>query len=140
MIVARYFNGMSRRKLHHTKLRAIVRNVNLPQLKRAAAERLLRTVDSVSIADFEEYCNGRATLKELGAAGVNVDALRKVKQTTKSDGTVTREVELFDRAGEELDRIMDRTIGKPAQAVQVSGGLQISEVRFAIPGLIPTDN
>ncbi len=121
MIVGKYFNALSRRKLHHKKLRSIVRDLEQPQLYRAAAERILRTVDAVSIADFEPYCQGKCSLKDLQEQGVNVDALRKVKQTTKSDGSVTREVELFDRAGEELDRIMDRTIGKPAQAVQVSG-------------------
>jgi hypothetical protein len=73
---------------------------------------------------------------ELRAKGINTRMVKKVRVRAYTDEkggtTVTREVELFDRSGEEFDRIADRTEGKPTQALQVSGELPTA-VRIITP-------
>lgn len=146
-IITNHLNRMGRQGYSAKKLRKIQRNQGQPQLKRAAAERLLRMVDGVSLLDFEKYIDGKCTLEELREEGVNVDVIKKVKARIRRydmDGKpveeIIREIELFDRAGEETDRVQDRTEGRPAQAVNVTGTIQITEIMFVIPGMMPVDN
>jgi hypothetical protein len=54
----------------------------------------------------------------------------KVRVRTLADGTAEteREVELFDRAGIDFDRVLDRTEGKPRQTLEVEGAGIVPQV------------
>ena len=105
------------------ELLRIYRDPEQPQLKRAAAERLLHSL-SPDMADFQPILDGTMDIQKLRETGVDTSCVKKVRQRSEYDKdgnvvAVTREVELHDRSGEEFDRIADRTDGKPTQAVQV---------------------
>jgi hypothetical protein len=90
--------------------------------KRTAAERMIRTLEAGDLADFAPYLAGEKSLAELKAAGVNTEIVKKakVKVRTTENGTETeREIELFDRAGADFDRVLDRTEGKPRQTMEI---------------------
>lgn len=97
------------------ELRRMARDKRLPWTKRAACERILRTLEAGDLADFAEVVSGQKTLVELKKAGVNTEMVKKLK--VGKEGEV--EIELHDRAGEDFDRICDRTDGRPTQRVDV---------------------
>jgi hypothetical protein len=79
------------------------------------------------MADMEPILDGRMSLAELRESGVNTEVIRKVKTKTRSvpgdeSGAIEteREIELHDRAGKDLSLIMDRTLGLPTQAIDVT--------------------
>lgn len=119
------------------ELRTIARDKTAPWAKRAAANRALRTVEAPDLADFGDFMAGTADLEALRTKGIDTAIIKRVKErrTTlrmregSTEETVTREVELFDRAGEEFDRICDRTDGKPKQSMDVTSH---GEVRFTL--------
>jgi hypothetical protein len=84
---------------------------------------MLRCLEWPDLADFEPYLASEMSLEELQAGGVVTEAVKKakVRVRTASDGTTEteREVELFDRAGTDFDRVLDRTEGKPHQTLEV---------------------
>jgi hypothetical protein len=54
--------------------------------------------------------------------------------STESPVTETeREIELFDRAGEDFDRIIDRTVGKPTQhetsEIDIKADVRVTELK-----------
>jgi hypothetical protein len=69
----------------------------------------------------------------MRAGGVNTEVVGKAKAkrrtfTTESGEQVTeeeREIELYDRAGADFDRILDRTLGEPTQPVQQEGEVRL---------------
>ncbi len=78
------------------------------------------------MADFEEVLEGDSRLSELRKNGINTECVKKIKSKqrmiTQGEGQppineIEREIELHDRSGSELDRIMDRTEGKAMQPV-----------------------
>src|SRR5829696_7059744 len=91
--------------------------------KRTAAARMLRCLEWPDLTDFQPYLSGDKSLDELKAAGIATEAVKKakLKVCTLDDGTTEteREVELFDRAGADFDRVLDRTEGKPRQTLEV---------------------
>jgi hypothetical protein len=126
-----WINAFATRELTAEQIRRIARDPKAPWTKRAAAERVLRTLEHGDLAEMEALLDGRQTLQELQAAGVNTEVIKKVKvrrKTLFSDGAavgeeVEREVELHDRAGEDFDRICDRTEGRPKQSVTHDGDI-----------------
>lgn len=127
IVLKEWLNLFSTQGLTEAELRAVAKDKTQPWPKRAAAERAIRTIEAPDLAEFEEYVAGAKTLDELRQAGVDTAAVKRVKErrqvTRKTGGevteeTVTREVELHDRAGEDFDRICDRTDGKPKQAFE----------------------
>jgi len=95
--------------------RKIASNTKEIGVKRMAAIQLLRAVEIPDMADYED-----GTLAELRERGVNTTAIKKLKIVKPKKGAARREIELYDRVGDALDRIMDRTEGKPKQSVDVT--------------------
>lgn len=125
-----WLNTFCAQGLTEPDLRAIAKDKSVPWAKRAAAERALRTIEAPDLADFEDFVSGSVSLEDLRAKGIDTGVIKKVKerrQVTRSvesgkalEETVTREIELHDRAGEDFDRVSDRTDGKPAQSKTVT--------------------
>lgn len=122
--VREWLNVLAEKELSESELRAIARDKAAPWTKRTAAERILRTLEAGDLADMEPVLDGVETLTDLRNRGINTEVVKKMKVKTRTtdDGAreVDREIELHDRAGEDFDRILDRTLGKPAQAIDVT--------------------
>jgi len=112
--IREHMNAMAEADLTETQLRTIARGKNEPWPRRAAAERILRTLEAGDLADFQTVIAGEKTLAELRDEGVNTELVKKVKPVEHGV-----EIELFDRAGGDVDRIMDRTEGKPKQTREI---------------------
>lgn len=127
--IREWINVFSHQELCENDLRKIGRDKSSPWSKRTAAERMLRTLEAGDISDFSGLLKGENNLEDLRGMGINTEVVKKLKQKTrvvpKGDGKVEevieREIELHDRAGNDFDRIMDRTEGKPKQGVEVTG-------------------
>lgn len=91
-----------------------------PLAKRMAALEILQTLERADLADFAEYLSGEKTLPELRKAGLPTSLIRKASNHPGKYGDA-RGLELHDRRGTALDRILDRTLGRPKQAVEVKG-------------------
>ena len=118
-----WLNIFAGQDLNEHELRTIARDPQAPWPKRAAAGRILRTLEAPDLADLEPYLHGNKSLDELRNDGVNTEVVKRAKVTRKTDekgvDTETREVELYDRAGDDFDRVSDRTSGKPHQEINV---------------------
>lgn len=111
------------------QLADVARDPDAPWAKRAAAQRALRTIQMPDLADFEPYAKGDVSLQDLRAAGIDTSMLKKAKVKNRKvfsggpddapEELVEREIELKDPAGEEFDRIADRTEGRPTQRVDL---------------------
>lgn len=125
-----WVNVLGAQKTSEEKLRKIARDKNEDILKRGAANRLLRLVELGDLADFAGLLSGENSLEDLRGMGINTEVVKKFKQKTRKvpagnntvEEVIEREIELHDRAGEDFDRILDRTVGKPNQAVDVTSG------------------
>ena len=125
-------NDMAASQLCPAELRAIMNNPLSPVIHIAAARELLLMADGGDLADFEEVMKGNETLIEARSRGVNTALLKKIKRRSRrveavggsKDGENIEtefecDVELRDRAGEHIDRVMDRTDGRPTQSMKV---------------------
>jgi hypothetical protein len=99
-----------------------------PVAKQIAAVRLLRARESADLADFEALTQGKATLSELKAAGVDTSVIKKAKATETG-----LEVELHDRSLAEAAFVVEQTDGRATQQIQMQGGAQM-----AIQVILPT--
>jgi hypothetical protein len=126
--IREWMNIMGAQGLTEAALRAVSRDVKAPMPKRAAAIRLLRTLEVPDVADFEDLLTGDATLKSARKKGVRTDLIKKIKTRTRTVGMdadenpiieVERELELYDRSGEDFDRVVEQTDGRPRQTVGV---------------------
>lgn len=136
MTVRETVNQFVRKNLKEPALRKI-RNDAYGKgcVDRMAAGRIIRTLEVPDMLDFEPYLRGECSLADLKKRGVNTELVKraKVKRTTK-DGAehIEAEVELFDRSGDEFDRLMDHTTPRPKQELDVtSGGEKINEQTIA---------
>lgn len=135
-----WLNVLAEQCATEARLREIARDRKTPAMKRAAAERALRTLEAGDLADFQEFLDGTATLKELRDRGLNTEVVRKARVRDRtivhSDGSseriVEREIELYDRSGEDFDRVCDCTEGRPPKRVEPDGDSipQVVEVVF----------
>lgn len=122
-------NSMAAAGLTESQLKTIARSKVRKWTERAAAERILRTLEVADLADFEDVMNGISDLTSARQSGLNTEVVKKLKTKTRTipskDGDhvteVEREIELHDRAGDDFDRVMDRTMGRPTQAIEHSG-------------------
>lgn len=114
-IVKNYINGFGRRHVRNKTLRSIVKDAGKPELMRLAAQTLLLARRATTLADFEPWIKGAKTLKQLASAGVDISVVKSA--TIGKDGQ--RKLELFDDAGENFDRIIEHTDGKPKQTTEV---------------------
>lgn len=123
-------NDLSEGDLTEDDIRRIARNKKNPWVKRAAAERILRTFEAGDLADFSGLLSGENNLEDLRGMGINTEVVKKFKQKTRAvpvgDGkmeeVIEREIELHDRAGQDFDRICDRTDGTPRGTMDVNLG------------------
>lgn len=129
-----WLNSFAEQELTEADLRVIARDVKAPWTKRAAAERVLRTMEAGDVADMGPLLDGSMSPEQLREAGINTAVIKKIKTKTRTlyrgneaEGVeVEREVELHDRAGVDFDRIADRTAGKPINRVDVAGEVDVT--------------
>lgn len=122
------FNYFATSDLTEDDLRRIVKDKSLGWTRRTAALRVLRSMESGDMSDFEPVIDGDLSLRALKSQGVNTEIVKKIKKKrrvmTAPDGSrvedTEREIELHDRSGVDFDRVSDRTEGKPAQTVNVN--------------------
>jgi hypothetical protein len=115
------------------ELDAIVSDKTNPLPKRAAAIQWLTILaDAADIADFATYLDGTESLADLKRRGVRVRRLKKIRGsiTTNARGekVINLDVELSERGGRVLDRIMDRTHGRPRQQIELRQSITVAPV------------
>lgn len=117
---------MGEQGLPESELRRIANDPVADWTRRAAAIRIIRTLEAPDLADYEPVLDGSMALPELRTTGVNTAAVKKLKTRTRTDkdgGTeIEREIELYDRSGDDFDRVMDQTKGRPQQSIDVTTG------------------
>jgi hypothetical protein len=108
---------------------------------------MLLALERGDVADFERFLDGRETLEELQARGINTEVVKRVKKKrkilrreVKGDAVEEliqeeREIELHDRGGVEVDRILDRTVGKPVQGIDLTGDAVVTSVTIHVMGM-----
>jgi hypothetical protein len=117
--IREWINALAEADLTAAELLKVARDPSVGWTKRAAAERILRTLEAGDISDFTDLLNGKVDLKALRKKGVNTEVLKQFKQKTrrvpvgngKSEEIIDREIEMHDRAGPEFDRIVEHTDG-----------------------------
>src|SRR5688572_3978311 len=116
-----WINVLAARSCTESQLRRIARNGKLPWPKRAAAERILRTLEAGDLADMEAFLRGDQTLDQLREGGVNTEVVKrcrtKVRVAAGGEEVIEREIELHDRGGEAFDRIVNHTDGRPTARI-----------------------
>lgn len=133
--IKQHFNTFVAKDLTEAQLWEIVQNRCWGLGKRLAAKRLLRAFQDGDFADFEPFLTG-ASLESLRAKGVDTSLVKSVSITPGVHGEARR-IELHDRSTQAFRDIMDYTDGKPNQAVNVNGQVQIQAVVVKIDGIQP---
>lgn len=127
--IKEHINSMAEAELTEDAIRKIARGKDEPFPRRMAAERILRAMEVGDLADFLPLIKGEKNIDEMRQGGSNTEVVKKLKW-----GKHGIEIELFDRSGEDFDRVMDRTAGKPNQAVEVSGGVGVTGITMQVVG------
>lgn len=130
-----WINALAAQDVSEEDLRTLSKDPKCTWSKRTAANRMLRTLERGDIADFAGLLRGENNLEDLRAMGINTEVVKKLKQKTRivpigngaTEEVIEREVELFDRAGVDFDRVCDRTVGKPNQTIQTEDVTQRHE-------------
>lgn len=120
------------------QLRKIAQDKSLSWPRRAAAARILRSFEQPDIADFDSFIAGTMTLQQLRDAGVDTGMVKKASNRPTKEGD-SRSIELHDRSGDDFDRIIDRTLGKPTQVLQHQGEVAFREEPVILAPAIPPD-
>lgn len=107
------------------QIKAVLNDPKAPATKVMAARTLFDALESPDMAVYEDLLNGSKTLEQLRAEGINTGHIQKYTRRVAADGTVTVTITLKDRSDRVIDRILDRTAGKPRQALQVEAPNQI---------------
>jgi hypothetical protein len=101
------------------RIRKVARDPSAPYAQRAAAIQLLESLRVPDMADFDDILSNRKSLRQARDSGVDTSSVKKVKRRKRTDEHgETEEIELElhpSKASEALERIMDRTDGKPVQ-------------------------
>ncbi len=134
--VSEWLNAFSFRKVNRRTLLRIVRSRKADPNMIIAAGRMLAMMDRPDLADFEPLVDGQLSLRELRRQGVDTSQLKrwepkKTKTTTRKQGeadieeeTTEAKIELFDRAPQAFDAVLDRTDGQPGQSLRISGSIE----------------
>lgn len=89
-----------------------------------AAIRFLHSLEYPDVADFDEFLEGKASIRELREEGVNTAVVKKVTQRSRVDEhgemIVDRTIELHNRSGDDFDRVVNHTDGTPAGTVNIN--------------------
>ena len=128
-VALEWCNMFAERGTKEKELREIAADKEEPPAKRAAAIRMVRWLENGDLSDFAGLLRGENSLEDLRAMGINTEVVKKFKQKTRRvpagnnavDEVIEREIELHDRSGSDFDRILDRTVGHPKQAMEISG-------------------
>jgi tRNA U55 pseudouridine synthase TruB len=131
--IREWVNSIALDDLTESHVRAIARNREAPWTMRAAALRILRTLEQPDMADFAAVLKGEKTLDELRKAGINTEMVKSA-----SIGTQGIRIELHDRSGEDFDRVVEKTDGKDTQRQEFVGAMPVS-VQIVTPLTRPTD-
>lgn len=120
LVIKEWYNVMASSKWTARRVVAAWKDEDAPASKRAAAFQMMQTMGLIDLADLASVADGTESLKSAQRKGLPTHAIKKLKTRTRTDSegneTVEREIELHpDRSGEALDRIADRTVGKPSQ-------------------------
>ena len=107
-----------------SELRKLAHDQSIPAAKQIAAQRLYRAAEDPDLADFETLTDGTQNPSDLRRQGVDTSVIRKCKSKRRTipngDDTpiveIEMEIELHNRGGEEFDRVMENTHGKPGLA------------------------
>lgn len=127
--VIEWQNSFATQGLTEKQLRTIARNKEETWNRRTAANQMLRTMEAPDITDFGGVLSGEHQLEDLRAMGVNTEVVKKFKQKTRRvavagggqgevEEIIDREIEFYDRAGENFDRTLNHTNGTPIQTVR----------------------
>ncbi len=124
--IREHLNAFAEQGLSEAQLRKIARGKAEPWPRRAAAERILRTLEAGDLSDFTAVLEGEKTIDQLRDEGVNTVVVKKCNSKVRhlKDGSgdaiteIEREIELHDRAGHDFDRVMDRTDDADAPGAQ----------------------
>jgi hypothetical protein len=143
-ILQNCINGLYRKNLRTISLTRIATDPEKPEWMRQAAQIILHSRRGTTLADFEDWIEGKKTLKQLAKSGVDVamvkaatvthhnsaakqKILRILKNaevesaviaevaTLLSEDRVRRAIELFADRGENFDRIMNHTGISPGE-------------------------
>jgi hypothetical protein len=126
-------NALIARGMTEAQLRRVARSKRRPAQWRAAAERVLRMLEHGDVRDFEAFLNGTKTLDQLHAEGVNTEAVKSAQVYMGKDGNITsRKIELWDRSGDDSDRVVNHTDGTPRGSIDVATHEPITEVCITI--------
>ena len=100
-------------------LRKISTDPKAPPHKRSAANSWLAAMaPAPDMADFGPLMRGEVTIEQLRASGVDTSRIKKVVRRTDAEGNVVSvAIELHEHGGRDLDRLCDRTAGKPTQPI-----------------------
>jgi hypothetical protein len=112
------------RNWDEARIRKVAKDASAPISKRQAAIQHLEAIRIPDIADFDGIVSGRQSLTQARNSGCDTTSVKKVKRRTRTDdkGT-TEEIELElhpSKASEALEKIMDRTDGKPTQTQKIT--------------------
>jgi hypothetical protein len=137
-------NAMIASDLTEEQIRIEARKKSNPAAKRIAAERILRSMEYGDLSDFSGLLKGEHNLEDLRAMGINTEVVKKFKRRVRTERAgegdrveeiVETDIELHDRAGEDFDRIMDRTEGSPRASLELNGGPGMTPVMRALQDL-----
>ncbi len=107
-------NSLANKDLSESQLRTIANDKSLGWTMRAAAQRILATLERGDMADFEPVLKGKVSLKRLRRRGINTEL---VKRMAVNDKGIT--IELHDRSRDDFITVIEQTDGKPAGRLEV---------------------
>jgi hypothetical protein len=119
--IKEYVNDFAAMELTEQELRMISKDTSMPWPKRSAAMRVLHSLESADISDFEPWLDG-TPMKDIRANGIDTAMIKKVRvkiSPTQNGDCVEREIELHDRGPGALRDILDYTDGKPKQSMDI---------------------
>lgn len=120
----------------HAEYKAIARDPEAPGNKRVAAIQWLKSLsDATDIGDYSELMEGSKTLSQYVQEGRDLRKIKRVKRRVDKDGNVSNEIDLDTSGGMTLDRILDRTVGKPVQTMEISTDGSLRPVILAPQGV-----
>lgn len=136
-VVLEHINALTSCDAIEADLLKIVRSKKEPIARRMAAKRLLAAIEHSDLADFDSVLAGEVKLSELRDGGVDTSVVKRIKSKSRvnhdangdPETVIEREIELHDRSAGGFDQVLDRTIGKPTQALNLE---QKSDINITV--------
>lgn len=142
--VSECINALATEQPSVEECRKRLRGKEISSNMRIALVRYVRMMEHPDVADFEPVLDGQKSLRELRTEGVDTAVVRKVKTKKRyiPNGDdppveeVEREIELYDRSGQEFDRVLDRTDGKPHESQEIEVNVTVAAEQLSDQQLI----